>query len=41
MDDALDLLTRLGIAERNPGACLGPEWLPASIFRPSTPPPVK
>jgi aldehyde dehydrogenase (NAD+) len=35
MDAALDLLTRLGIAERNPGACLGPEWLPADEYFPS------
>jgi aldehyde dehydrogenase (NAD+) len=38
MDAALDLLTRLGIAERNPGACLGPEWLPAHEYYPSVNP---
>jgi len=35
MDAAVDLLARLGIAQRNPGVCLGPEWLPADEYFPS------
>jgi L-aminoadipate-semialdehyde dehydrogenase len=35
MDVALDLLTQLGLAQRNPGTCLGPEWLPADEYFPS------
>jgi aldehyde dehydrogenase (NAD+) len=30
MANPLDVLAQLGIAERNPGACLGPEWLSPS-----------
>ena len=29
MDTALDVLAHLGIAQRNCGVCLGPEWLEA------------
>ncbi len=38
MAAALDLLARLGIAERNPGTCLGSEWLPADEYFPSVDP---
>jgi aldehyde dehydrogenase (NAD+) len=38
MGAALDLLGRLGIAEQNPGACIGPEWLPADEYFPSIDP---
>ncbi len=38
MGAALDLLARLGIAERNSGACMGPEWLPADEYFPSIDP---
>ena len=27
METAADFLVRLGLSERNPGVCLGPEWL--------------
>ena len=29
MENAADFLVRLGLSERNPGVCLGPEWLSA------------
>jgi len=35
MHAALDLLAQLGIAERNPAACLGPQWLAAEEHFPS------
>jgi aldehyde dehydrogenase (NAD+) len=35
MDKRLDLLAQLGIAERNPGVCLGPDWLTADGHFPS------
>jgi aldehyde dehydrogenase (NAD+) len=38
MGAALDLLARLGIAERNSGTCVGPEWLPADEYFPSIDP---
>jgi len=38
MSSGLDLLTRLGIAERNPGVCLGPEWLRGDEYFPSIDP---
>ena len=38
MATALDLLARLGVTERNAGACLGPEWLPADEYFPSVDP---
>ena len=32
MDLSHALLGELGLAERNPGACLGPQWLPAAEY---------
>jgi len=38
MNSARDLLDQLGISGRNPGVCLGPEWLPADEHFPSVNP---
>jgi len=38
MSSRLDLFARLGIAERNPGVCLGPEWLAGEEYFPSIDP---
>jgi aldehyde dehydrogenase (NAD+) len=38
MDLSHRLLGELGLAERNPGVCLGPQWLPAAEHFPSSNP---
>jgi aldehyde dehydrogenase (NAD+) len=38
MDKRFDLLAQLGIAEHNPGVCIGPDWLAANEHFPSIDP---